>query len=82
MNIDTQSVRVAAGEPEETTELDANKKTPSRKPGLAVDVLRLIIDVVALPASTHDHEAGIALLDHAAGLCGMRVERVLVDQGF
>lgn len=37
--IDTQSVRVAAGMPKKTTGLDANKKTPGRKRGLAVDVL-------------------------------------------
>ncbi|MDQ0784676.1 transposase [Streptomyces sp. B3I8] len=37
--IDTQSVRVAAGVPKTTTGLDANKKTPGRKRGLAVDVL-------------------------------------------
>ncbi|MFD3621743.1 IS5 family transposase [Streptomyces sp. NPDC058676] len=80
--IDTQSVRVAAGVPRETTGLDANKKTPGRKRGLAVDVLGLIIGVVILAASAHDNEAGIALLDQAAERCGMRLEKVLVDQGF
>jgi len=80
--IDTQSVRVAAGVPKETTGLDANKKTPGRKRGLAVDVLDLIIGVVILAASAHDNEAGIALLDQAAERCGMRLEKVLVDQGF
>ncbi|MER6076443.1 IS5 family transposase [Streptomyces sp. NPDC001817] len=79
---DTQSVRVAAGVPGETTGLDANKKTPGRKRGLAVDVLGLIIGVVVLAASAHDNEAGIALLDQAAERCGMRLEKVLVDQGF
>lgn len=59
--IDTQSVRVAAGVPKETTGLDANKKTPGRKRGLAVDVLGLVIGVVILAASAHDNEAGIAL---------------------
>lgn len=48
MIIDTRSVRVAAGVPKETTGLDANKKTPGRKRGLAVDVLGLIIGVVIL----------------------------------
>jgi hypothetical protein len=62
--------------------LDANKKTPGRKRGLAVDVLGLIIGVVVLAASAHDNEAGIALLDQAAERCGMRLEKVLVDQGF
>ncbi|MDX3455744.1 IS5 family transposase [Streptomyces sp. ME02-8801-2C] len=80
--IDTQSVRVAAGVPKATTGLDAHKKTPGRKRGLAVDVLGLIIGVVILAASAHDNEAGIALLDQAAERCGMRLEKVLVDQGF
>ena len=80
--IDTQSVRVAAGVPKETTGLDANKKTPGRKRALAVDVLGLIIGVVVLAASAHDNEVGIALLDQAAERCGMRLEKVLVDQGF
>lgn len=82
MIIDTQSVRVAAGVPKETTGLDANKKTPGRKRGLAVDVLGLIIGVVILAANAHDNEAGIALVDQAAERCGMRLEKVLVDQGF
>jgi hypothetical protein len=72
--IDTQSVRVAAGVPKETTGLDANKKTPGRKRGLAVDVLGLIIGVVIVAASAHDNEAGIALLDQAA-------ERTASDPG-
>ncbi|MFB6594658.1 IS5 family transposase [Streptomyces diastaticus] len=80
--IDTQSVRVAAGVPKETTGLDVNKKTPGRKRGLAVDVLGLIIGVVILAASAHDNEAGIALMDQATERCGMRLEKVLVDQGF
>ena len=49
-DIDTQSVRVAAGVPKATTGLDANKRTPGRKQGLAVDVLGLIIGVVVLAA--------------------------------
>lgn len=36
---DTQSVRAAAGVPKATTGLDAGKKTPGRKRGLAVDVM-------------------------------------------
>ena len=82
MIIDTQSVRVAAGVPKETTGLDAHKKTPGRKRELAVDVLGLIIGVVILAASAHDNEAGIALLDQAAERCGTCLEKVLVDQGF
>ncbi|MFE2866016.1 IS5 family transposase [Embleya sp. NPDC059259] len=80
--IDTRSVRVAAGVPKETTGLDANKKTPGRKRGLAVDVPGPIIGVVILAASAHDNEAGIALPDQAAERCGMRLEKVLVDRGF
>lgn len=82
MIVDTQSVRVAAGVPKKTTGLDASKKTPGRKRGLAVDVMGLLIGVVVLAASAHDNEAGIALLDQAAGRCGMRLEKALVDQGF
>ncbi|GLW74497.1 hypothetical protein Kpho02_67950 [Kitasatospora phosalacinea] len=37
--IDTQSLRAATGVPKATTGLDAAKKTPGRKRGLAVDVL-------------------------------------------
>jgi hypothetical protein len=77
-----QSVRAAAGVPKTTTGLDANKKASGRKRGLAVDVLGLIIGVVVLAASAHDNAAGTALLDQAAERCGMRLEKVLVDQGF
>ena len=80
--IDTQSVRAAAGVPKTTTGLDAAKRTPGRKRGLAVDVMGLIIGVVVLAASTHDNAAGVALLDQAAERCGNRLEKALVDQGF
>ncbi|MCX4862803.1 IS5 family transposase [Streptomyces sp. NBC_00257] len=80
--MDTQSVRAAAGVPKATTGLDANKKTPGRKRGLAVDVLGLIIGVVVLAASAHDNAAGVALLDQAAERCGNRLETALMDQGF
>jgi len=80
--IDTQSLRAAAGVPKTTTGLDANKEVPGRKRGLAVDVLGLIIGVVVLAASAHDIAAGTALVDQAAERCGMRLEKVLVDQGF
>lgn len=80
--IDTQSVHAAAGVPRTTTRLDANKKVSGRKRGLAVDVLGLIIGVVVTAASAHDNAAGTALLDQAAERCGMRLEKVLVDQGF
>ena len=81
MVIDTQSVRAAAGVPKTTTGLDANKKTPGRKRGLAVDVLGLITGVVVLAASGHDNAVGMALLDQAAERCGNRLEKALVDQG-
>jgi transposase len=80
--IDTQSLRAAAGVPKATTGLDAAKKTPGRKRGLAVDVTGLVIGVVVLPASAHENTAGIALLDQVAQRCGNRLEKVLVDQGF
>lgn len=80
--LDTQSVRAAAGVLKSTTGLDANKRTPGRKRGLAVDVLGLIIGVVVLAASAHDNTAGRDLLDQAAQRCGNRLEKVLVDQGF
>ncbi|GLW59008.1 DDE transposase [Kitasatospora phosalacinea] len=80
--IDTQTLRAAAAVPKRTTGLDAAKKTPGRKRGLAVDVLGLVIGVVVLAASAHENTAGIALLDQAAGRCGNRLEKVLVDQGF
>ncbi|MGW1494341.1 hypothetical protein [Streptomyces sp. NPDC002402] len=45
----------AAGVPKTTTGPDANKRTPGRKRGLAVDVMGLIIGVVVLAASAHDN---------------------------
>lgn len=44
-------------------------------------MLGLIIGVVVLAASAHDNAAGTALLDQAAGRCGNRLEKALVDQG-
>ncbi|MET7311273.1 IS5 family transposase [Streptomyces sp. NPDC005134] len=79
--IDTQSVRAAAGVPKTTTGLDANKRTPGRKRGLAVDVLGLIIGVVVLAASAHDNAAGRALLDQAAERCGTRLEKAWWTRG-
>ncbi len=57
-------------------------KVSGRKRGLAIDVLGLIIGVVVMAASAHDNAAGTALLDQAAERCGMRLEKVLFDQGF
>ncbi|NSL43628.1 IS5 family transposase [Streptomyces sp. 8P21H-1] len=80
--MDTQTIKAAAGVPATTTGLDADKRSPGRKRGLAVDVLGLIIGVVVLAASAPDNAAGIALLDQITERCGNRLEKVLVDQGF
>ncbi|WP_411154106.1 transposase [Streptomyces sp. Iso 434] len=60
--IDTRSVRVAAGVAKKATGLDANKKTPGRKRGPAVDLMGLTIGVVILAAS-----AGAASAQAATG---------------
>jgi hypothetical protein len=65
--LDSQSVRAATGVPKSTTSLDAAKKTPGRRRGLAVDVIGLIIAVVVVAASVHDNAIGAALLDKVAG---------------
>ncbi|MGV9885314.1 IS5 family transposase [Streptomyces sp. NPDC003006] len=81
--LDTQSLHAAAGVPADTTGLDAHKKVPGIKRGLAVDVLGLVIAVVVLAASVHDNAAGIALLDRVtAGTEPGTVKKALVDQGF
>jgi transposase len=79
--MDTQSIRVAVGVPAATTGKDAAKRVPGRKRCLAVDVLGLVVDAVALPASAHDNAAGIALLDGVAAQMDT-VRKALVDQGF
>jgi len=78
--LDSQSVRAAAGVPKATTGLDAAKKTPGRRRGLAVDVIGLIIAVVVVAASVHDNAIGAALLDKVAAVGTVRT--ALVDQGF
>jgi transposase len=80
--LDSQSVRAAAGVPKSTTGLDAAKKTPGRRRGLAVDVIGLIIAVVVVAASVHDNAIGTTLLDKIAGSGYSRVSKALVDQGF
>lgn len=80
--LDSQSVRAAAGVPKDTTGLDAAKKTPGRKRGLAVDVIGLIVAAVVVAASVHDNAIGTALLDKVAGPGHSRVSKALVDQGF
>ncbi|MGW4816914.1 IS5 family transposase, partial [Kitasatospora cineracea] len=79
--LDSQSVRAAAGVPKTTTGLDAGKKTPGRKRGLAVDVMGLIIAVVVMAASAHDNQIGIALLSRVAA-DNPRVSKAFVDAGF
>lgn len=77
--LDSQSVRAAAGAPKATTGLDAAKKTPGRRRGLAVDVIELIVAVVVVAASAHDDAIGAALPNKvSAGT----VRTALVDQGF
>ena len=80
--LDSQSVRAAAGVPKSTTGLDAAKKTPGRRRGLAVDVIGLIVAVVVVAASVHDNTIGTTLLDKIAGSNHSRVSKALVDQGF
>ncbi len=80
--LDSQSVRAAAGVPKSTTGLDAAKKTPGRRRGLAVDVIGLILAVVVVAASVHDKAIGKQLLDQVAGSGHSRVSKALVDQGF
>jgi transposase len=78
--LDSQSVRAAAGVPRSTTGLDAAKKTPGRRRGVAVDVIGLIIAVVVVAASVHDNAIGTALLNKVAAMG--TVSKALVDQGF
>jgi len=79
--LDSQSVRAAAGVPKSTTGLDAAKKTPGRRRGLAVDVIGLVNAVVVVAASVHDNAIGTALLNKVAATTGT-VRTALVDQGF
>ena len=79
--LDTQSIHAAVGVPADTTGKDASKKVPGRKRCLAVDVLGLVVEAVALPASAHDNSAGIALLNGVAAQTDT-VQKALVDQGF
>ena len=79
--LDSQSVRTAAGVPKSTTGLDAAKRTPGRRRGLAVDVIGLIIAVVVVAASVHDNAIGVALLNNVSAST-RTVRTALVDQGF
>jgi transposase len=81
VNMDTQTVRAAAGVPSATTGLDAGHKSRGRKRGIASDVLGLVIAVVVAAASTHDNAIGIQLLDKVA-IDNPTVRRAWVDAGF
>ncbi|WP_051573156.1 IS5/IS1182 family transposase [Streptomyces sp. PRh5] len=78
--LDSQSVCAAAGVSKATTGLDAAKKTPGRRRGLAVDVIGLIIAVVVVAAPVHDNAIGTALPNKVAPVGTVRT--ALVDQGF
>ncbi|WP_055489041.1 IS5 family transposase [Streptomyces sp. TP-A0356] len=79
--LDTQSLHAAVNIPASTTGLDAAKKVPGRKRGIAVDIIGLVIAVVVLAASVHDNQIGTALLTRVASRTA-RVSKALVDQGF
>lgn len=81
MVLDSQSVRAAAGVPKTTTGLDAGKKTPGRKRGLAVDVIGLVISVVVIAANAHDNQIGTALLSKVSAE-NASVSKAFVDAGF
>jgi transposase len=79
--LDTQTVRASVSAPAATTGLDAGKKSPGRKRGLAVDVTGLVIAVVVAAASVHDNAIGIQLLDKVA-IDNPAVTKAWVDAGF
>jgi transposase len=79
--LDSQTVRASTNAPKETTGLDAGKKSPGCKRGIATDVLGLIIAVVVVAASVHDNAIGIALLDKVAA-SAPTVAKAWVDAGF
>jgi transposase len=79
--LDSQTVHASVNAPADTTGLDAGKRSPGRKRGIATDVLGLLVAVVVAAASVHDNAVGIALLDrvHAAA---PTVTKAWVDAGF
>ncbi|SOE15049.1 Transposase [Streptomyces sp. 2323.1] len=79
--LDTQTVRASTNAPKETTGLDAGKKSPGRKRGIATDVLGLLIAVVVVAASVHDNAIGVTLLDKVAA-SAPTVTKAWVDAGF
>ncbi|MFD3658684.1 transposase [Streptomyces sp. NPDC058620] len=80
MVLNSQTVRASVHAPKETTGLDPGKKSPDRKPGIATDVLGLVIAVVVVAASVHDNAIGIALLDKTAA--APTVTKAWRDAGF
>lgn len=79
--LDTQTVRASASAPAGTTGLDAGKKSPGRKRGIATDVLGLLIAVTVAAASIHDNAIGAALLDKVAAH-NPAATKAWVDAGF
>ncbi|MFD7827386.1 IS5 family transposase [Kitasatospora sp. NPDC059803] len=79
--LDSQTVRASTNAPKDTTGLDAGKRSPGRKRGIATDVLGLIIAVVVVAASVHDNAIGITLLDKVAA-SAPTVTKAWVDAGF
>lgn len=79
--LDTQTVRASVNAPAHTTGLDAGKKSPGRKRGLAVDVLGLVIAVMVTAASVHDNQIGKDLLDKVS-IDNPSVTTAWVDAGF
>lgn len=79
--IDTQTVRASVSAPAGTTGLDAGKKSPGRKRGIATDVLGLLIAVTVAAANVHDNAIGTVLLDKVAAR-NPAVTKAWVDAGF
>ncbi len=79
--LDSQSLHAAVNVPKATTGLDAGKKVPGRKRGIAVDVLGLIIAVVVVAASVTDNVIGRKLLDKVV-VSAPTVTKAWVDAGF
>ncbi|MGW0702303.1 IS5 family transposase [Streptomyces sp. NPDC002867] len=79
--LDSQTVRASMNAPKDTTGLDAGKRSPGRKRGIATDVLGLLIAVVVVAASAHDNAIGIVLLDKVAA-SAPTVTKAWVDAGF
>jgi transposase len=79
--LDSQTVRASLNAPAATTGLDAGKKSPGRKRGIATDVIGLLIAVLVTAANVHDNAIGTALLDKVAAH-NPSVTKAWVDAGF